>query len=117
MTEEKEFSVFHNESAINRIILWANVIGYVLLLFSLISFLGQAYELSTQWEGVKQAFVQQPWQVINYFFSQLLKEPLVGVFYFLVLRGVSELLNLGLDLFYGSEEEIEIDVEESDPEA
>jgi len=117
MTEEKEFPVFHNESTINRIILWANVIGYTLLIFSLVSFFGQAYELSSQWEGVKQAFVQQPWQVINYFFSQLLKEPLVGVFYFLVLRGVSELLNLGLDLFYGTEEEIEIDVEEPDPEA
>jgi hypothetical protein len=116
MTEEKDLTVFHNESGIHRIILWANVIGYVLLGFSLISFFGQAYELSTQWEGVQQAFSQQPWQVINYFFSQLLKEPLVGVFYFLVLRGISELLNLGLDLFYETEEEIEIDVEALDPE-
>jgi hypothetical protein len=117
MTEEKDFAVFHNESAINRIILWANVIGYVLLVFSLVNFFAQSYELSTQWEGVKQAYAQDPWQVISYFLSQLLKEPLVGVFYFLVLRGVSEMLNLGLDLFYGTEEEIEINVEEPDLEA
>ena len=116
MTEEKEFAVFHNENAVNRIILWANVIGYILLVFSLVSFFAQAYELSSQWEGVKQAYAQQPWQVINFFLSQLLKEPLVGVFYFLVLRGLSELLSLGLDLFYVTEEEIEIDVEAPDPE-
>ena len=32
-------------------------------------------------------------------------DPVVGVFYFLVLRGISQLLNLGLDLFYQAEEE------------
>jgi len=117
MIEEKDFAVFHNENAVNRIILWANVIGYTLLVFSLVSFVGQAYELSTQWDGVKQAIAQQPLQVVNFFLSQLLKEPLVGVFYFLVLRGISELLSLGLDLFYETEEEIEIDVEAPEPEA
>ena len=116
MTEEKDTLTFHNEKAISRISLWANIIGYALLVISLISFFSQAYELSSQWDGVKQAFAQQPFQVIGYFASQLLKEPLVGVFYFLVLRGVSELLNLGLDLFYGAEEEIEIEIEEPDPE-
>jgi len=116
MTEEKDFAVFHNENAVNRIILWANVIGYILLVFGLVSFFAQAYDLSTQWEGVKQAYAQQPMQVINYFLSQLLKDPLVSVFYFLVLRGISELLNLGLDLFYETEEEIDIDVVAPEPE-
>jgi hypothetical protein len=32
-------------------------------------------------------------------------EPLRGVFYFLVLRGISQLLNIGLDLYYANIED------------
>jgi hypothetical protein len=33
-------------------------------------------------------------------------EPLRGVFYFLVLRGISQLLNLGLDIYYAHVEDL-----------
>ena len=44
---------------------------------------------------------------IAVFAGQVFLEPLKGVFYFLVLRGLSQLLNLGLDLYYADAEETE----------
>jgi hypothetical protein len=41
---------------------------------------------------------------ISIFATQVFMDPLIGVFYFLVLRGVSQLLNIGLDLLYRNEE-------------
>ena len=115
MTQEKEFLTFHNEGAISRISLWANIIGYTLLVFSLIGFSYQVSDLIKNWSQVAQMFAQNRFQVIAIFANQIFKEPLVGVFYFLVLRGLSQLLNLGLDLFYQDEEE-EGEVEEAKKE-
>jgi hypothetical protein len=39
----------------------------------------------------------------------LLQLPLMGAFYFLVLQGISHLLYLGLDIYDGLVEEIEIE--------
>ena len=113
MKKENEGMTFHNESAISRISLWANIVGYTLLVFALISFVYQVSELSKQWSQIVAMFAQNQFQVIAIFTSQVLKEPLVGVFYFLVLRGLSQLLNLGLDLYYG---EVEVEEEEDEEE-
>ena len=111
MKKENEGLTFHSESAISRLSLWANIIGYTILVFALISFVYQLSELSKQWSQIAAMFSQNQFQVIAIFTSQIFKEPLVGVFYFLVLRGLSQLLNLGLDLYYG-----EVEVEEDDEE-
>ena len=103
--KQEEVMTFHNENAISRISLWANIIGITILVFSLISFFYQAYGLSTNWSQVVQGFRARPFEVIAAFAGQILLEPLKGVFYFLVLRGISQLLNLGLDLFYKDQEE------------
>jgi len=114
MTNENETMTFHNENAISRISLWANIIGYVLLVFGLISFAYQIRGLVDQWSQVSAMFSQDSFKTIAAFTSQVFKDPLVSVFYFLVLRGVSELLNLGRDLYYGEAEMV--DVEEADTE-
>ena len=101
MTKEKnEVMTFHNESAVSRISLWANIIGYTILVFSLIGFANQAYSIISNWSQVVQSLPPSLFERISIFTSQVFMEPLVGVFYFLVLRGISQLLNLGLDLFY-----------------
>lgn len=105
MKEEKESLTFHNENAISRISLWANIIGYTILVFSLIGFGNQAYSIISNWSQVVLSLPPSLFERISIFVSQVFMEPLVGVFYFLVLRGISQLLNLGLDLFYQVEDE------------
>ena len=116
MIKENESTTFHNEGAISRISLWANIIGYTILVFGLIGFFYQIYDLSANnaWAQIGQGFREQPFQIIAAFATQIFMEPLKSVFYFLVLRGISQLLNLGLDLFYADVEEL--DVEEVAPE-
>jgi hypothetical protein len=65
------------------------------LTFYLISFAGDI-------GGVLQGQMQWPTQlsqwpitIANLFFA-----PAIGLFYFLVLQGVAQLLNLGLDIYY-----------------
>ena len=104
--EEKEVEVmtFHNESAISRISLWANIIGFTILLFSLIGFANTAYSIIKNWDQVVLSLPATLFERIAVFASQVFLDPLLGVFYFLVLRGISQLLNLGLDLYYANAE-------------
>ena len=116
MTKENETEVitFHNEGAISRISLWANIVGYTILVFAMIGFAYQLYDLSVNgaWAQIGRGFREQPFQLIAAFATQIFMEPLKGVFYFLVLRGVSQLLSLGLDLYYADVEEVDMVVEE-----
>jgi len=98
---ENETMTFHNESAISRISLWANIIGYTILVFSLVGFAQQAYNIISNWSQLSQSLPTNLFERVAIFMSQVFMDPLVGVFYFLVLRGVSQLLNLGLDIYYG----------------
>ncbi|MDK1028618.1 MAG: hypothetical protein QGD96_04715 [Anaerolineae bacterium] len=109
MTEETETLTFHNEAAISRISLWANIIGIAILLLSMIGFIQQVIQLSTNWAQISQGLPTNLFERIAVFSTQVFMEPLKGVFYFLVLLGISQLLNLGLDIYYGDVEEIEID--------
>jgi hypothetical protein len=107
MTQEKEALMFHDESAISRITLWANIIAYTILVFSLIGFINQVYSIISNWSQVVASLPTGLFERISIFVTQVFMDPLVGVFYFLVLRGVSQLLNLGLDLLYDEMEEAE----------
>ena len=102
MTKEQESEVmtFHNESAISRISLWSNIIGFTILLFSLIGFSNTAYSIIKNWDQVVLSLPPSLFERIAVFAGQVFLEPLKGVFYFLVLRGLSQLLNLGLDIYY-----------------
>lgn len=110
--KEEEGLTFHNENAISRISLWANIIGFTILLFSLIGFANTAYSIIKNWDQVVMSLPSSVFERIAVFASQVFLEPLKGVFYFLVLRGISQLLNLGLDIFYANTEEDEEVVEE-----
>ena len=114
MTKENESMTFHNESAISRISLWANIVGYTILVFGLIAFTQQAYQLITNWDQIAPGLPPNFFERISIFVTNVFMDPLVSVFYFLVLRGISQLLNLGLDLFYADVEEFA--VEEAVPE-
>ncbi len=111
MTQETEGMTFHNENAISRISLWANIIGVTILVFSLIGFANTAYSIISNWNQVVLSLPSSIFERIAVFAAQVFLEPLKGVFYFLALRGISQLLNLGLDLYYATaEEEEEVEV-------
>ena len=111
MSQETEVITFHNEGAINRISLWANIVGYTILVFSLIGFAQQAYQLITNWAQIAPGLPTNFFERIAIFATNVFMDPLKGAFYFLVLRGVSQLLNLGLDLFYSDVEFVDVEEE------
>lgn len=108
MTEDKEVEVmtFHSEGAISRISLWANIVAYTILVFALIAFANQLYQLIINWAQIAPGLPANLLERIALFVSNVFMEPLRGVFYFLVLRGISQLLNLGLDVYYANVEDL-----------
>jgi hypothetical protein len=94
--------LYQDEGIISRIRLWANIVSFIILTFSLIDFVWNSFSWYQQVYlssyGTPSILI-----LIGTFSVYVLKDLLAGVFYFLVLRGLAQLLNLGLDLFLQSE--------------
>jgi hypothetical protein len=107
--ESKELN-FHNEDAVSRITMAANILSYTMLTFSMIGFIYNMYSIIVSWTQVLAGLPPSVIERIAIFVSKVFFEPLVGLFYFIVLQGVVQLLNLGRDLYYsGLEDEDEKD--------
>ena len=94
-TNKDESLLFSNENTIFRIVSIAKIVSWIILVFYLISFAGDvsaAIQGQMQWPT---QLSQWPITIANLFFA-----PAVGLFYFLVLQGVAQGLNLGLDIYY-----------------
>jgi len=94
-TNKDESLLFANENTIFRIVSIAKIVSWIILIFYLISFAGDvsaAIQGQVQWPT---QLSQWPITIANLFFA-----PAVGLFYFLVLQGVAQGLNLGLDIYY-----------------
>ena len=104
-TDKNESPLFANEDAIFRIASIAKIVSWVVLGIYLISF-------STETISMFQGGVQWPTQIsqILLMIANLVFAPAIGLFYFLVLQGVAQGLNLGLDIFYELHGEDETDV-------
>jgi hypothetical protein len=96
MNTNKDGSLlFANENSIFRIVSITKIVSWIILIFYLISFAGDvsaAIQGQVQWPT---QLSQWPITIANLFFA-----PAVGLFYFLVLQGVAQGLNLGLDIYY-----------------
>ena len=106
---KNELSVFANENAIFRITSVAKIVSWVILVIYLISFandLGPIFQGRMQWPA---EFWQWPLTIAGLFFA-----PAIGLFYFLVLQGVAQGLNLGLDIYYGLQPEETEEEEENE---
>ncbi len=93
-TKEESF-LFANENNIFRIASTAKIVSWIILVFYLIRFasdMGAILQGQMTWPT---QFSQWPITIANLFFA-----PAIGLFYFLVLQGVAQGLNLGLDLYY-----------------
>ncbi|GAB4520636.1 MAG: hypothetical protein Fur0018_00330 [Anaerolineales bacterium] len=120
MSEDTEV-FFHDENTITRLAMWSNIVAWIALVLGLIAFGNIAYYVA---QNAAQVFAPAGTQGaafnnINLVTGQLLTPLTGGVFVFFVLRGLSQLLYMGLDMFSVVEEEIiEIDEEdEADEEA
>ena len=87
--------LFANENGIFRIVSVAKILSWIILAFYLISFVGDLSNLITGQTAFPTQVSQWPIAIANLFFA-----PAIGLFYFLVMQGVAQGLNLGLDIFY-----------------
>ena len=108
---EKESTTFHNEGAVTRLALWTNIVSWILLVITMYSFGYTAFNIISNWAQIAPGLPESVWEKISVFASQVFLDPLVGVFYFLVLRAVSQGLYLALDIFYQNDVEI-VEVED-----
>jgi hypothetical protein len=96
MNTNKDGSLlFANENNIIRIVSIARIISWIILIFYLISFAGDVSGIIQGQMNWPTQLSQWPITIANLFFA-----PAVGLFYFLVLQGVAQGLNLGLDIYY-----------------
>lgn len=94
-TNKDDGPLFANETTIFRVVSIAKIISWTILAIYLISFasdVGRMIQGQTAWPT---QLSQWPLAIANLFFA-----PVVGLLYFLVLQGVAQGLNLGLDIFY-----------------
>jgi hypothetical protein len=106
-TNKDESLLFASETAIFRIVTTAKIASWVLLVIYLYSFI----------ENIRQSvlpmFQQQslPTDLAQWigFIANLIYPIAIGLFYFLIMQGVAQGLNLGLDIFYGLNPETDSD--------
>jgi len=87
--------LFANENNIFRIVSIAKIVSWIILIFYLISFVGDINGIIQGQMTWPTQLSEWPITIANLFFA-----PAVGLFYFLVLQGVAQGLSLGLDIFY-----------------
>ena len=98
--------LFASETSIFRIVTIAKIISWIILAFYLISFAGDLGGIVQGQMNWPTELSQWPIAIANLFFA-----PTIGLFYFLVLQGVAQGLNLGLDIYYGSDSETADDID------
>jgi hypothetical protein len=94
-TKNESSLLFANENGVFRIVSIAKIISWIVLVFYLISFVGNITEMIQGQTTWPTQLSQWPLAIANLFFA-----PVIGLFYFLVLQGVAQGLNLGLDIYY-----------------
>ena len=96
MNTTKDSSLlFASENNIFRIVSIAKIISWIILVFYLISFVGDISGMIQGQTNWPTQLAQWPIAIANLFFA-----PAIGLFYFLILQGVAQGLNLGLDIYY-----------------
>lgn len=99
MTEER--STFHAQDAVLRVAMWASIFSWVVLVLYLLNFTGDLVNLFQNWPPQLPADILS--QILAW--ASLLSKPIFGGMYFLVLQGVAQALNLGLDIYLQSAED------------
>ena len=94
-TNKDDSLLFASETAIFRIASIAKIVSWIVLVVYLILFVDSIkpmFQGQMQWPAAAADWITL---AANVFYA-----PTIGLFYFLVLQGVAQGLNLGLDIFY-----------------
>lgn len=97
-TNKDESLLFASETAIFRLVSVAKITSWVLLVIYLYSFIENVRQ-NVMPMFQQQSFPTDPMQWLG-FIANMLYPVALGAFYFLVMQGVAQGLNLGLDIFY-----------------
>ena len=93
--KKDESLLFASETAIFRIVTIAKIVSWIILVVYLILFVDSIkpmFQGQMQWPAAVADWITL---LANVFYA-----PAIGLFYFLVMQGVAQGLNLGLDIFY-----------------
>jgi membrane-bound metal-dependent hydrolase YbcI (DUF457 family) len=94
-TKKDEALLFASEAMIFRIASIAKIVSWIILVIYLILFVDSIkpmFQGQMQWPTAAADWITL---VANIFFA-----PTMGLFYFVVMQGVAQGLNMGLDIFY-----------------
>jgi hypothetical protein len=94
-TNKDESLLFASETAIFRIASIAKIVSWIILVVYLILFVDSVkpmFQGQMQWPADVSSWITLA--------ANVLYAPAIGLFYFLVMQGVAQGLNLGLDIFY-----------------
>jgi len=94
-TNKDESLLFASETAIFRIVTIAKIVSWIILVVYLVLFIDSIkpmFQGQMQWPAAPADWITL---LANVFYA-----PAIGLFYFLVMQGVAQGLNLGLDIFY-----------------
>ena len=97
-TNKDESLLFASETAIFRIVSVAKITSWVLLVIYIYSFIENVRQ-NVMPMFQQQAFPTDAAQWIGFLMNMLYPLAL-GTFYFLIMQGLAQGLNLGLDVFY-----------------
>ncbi|GAB4480424.1 MAG: hypothetical protein OHK0031_01570 [Anaerolineales bacterium] len=100
---KEEQSTFHAQNAVLRVAMWASIFSWAVLVLYLLNFTGDLVNLIQNWPPQLPADVLS--QILAW--ASLLSKPIFGGMYFLLLQGVAQVLNLGLDIFLQAADETE----------
>ncbi len=96
---KKDSATFHNEDAVFRIAMWSNIVSWAALAFTVLELANVINSLSTQWDPFTMDY-PEAFQRISILGNLLFAEPIKGgIFIFLALQGLSQLLYLAMDFY------------------
>lgn len=105
--KSKEATTFHGEATVMRLAMGANILSWLILVAYMLSFVNDLYQVITQWAQISMSLPSDFLGQASAW-SGFLRNPLDGLFYFVVLQGLAQVLYLGMDIFYGGEEDVEL---------
>lgn len=94
-TEKASSLLFARENIIFWIISAARIVSWIVLVTYLIVFASQLQPLFQGGVQLPREFFEMSLTIVNWVYPLL-----IGAFYFLVLQGIAQGLNLGLDIYY-----------------
>ena len=110
---KQDGATFHNEDTVFRLAMWSNIVSWVALAFTVLELANVINSLTSQWDQFMMAY-PEAFQRISILGNLLFAEPIKGgIFIFLALQGLSQLLYLAMDFYLDEDDDDEGDEVES----